>query len=53
MLYSVVTLPVLVTVFDRALCFQVPCFTCMYAVLMPDVLGKSFPQLGNGKDLSK
>lgn len=41
------------TVFDRAICFQVSCFTFVYVVLMPDVMGKSFPQIGGGNDLSK
>lgn len=41
------------TVFDRAICSQVSCFTLVYVVLMPDVMGKSFPQIGDGNDLSK
>lgn len=53
MLQSVVICAVSVTVFDRAICFQVSCFTFVYVVLMPDVMGKSFPQIGGGNDLSK
>lgn len=41
------------TVFDSAIFFQVSCFTFVYVVLMPDVIGKSFPQMGDGNDLSK
>lgn len=53
MLQSVVISAVSVTVFDRAISFQVSCFTFVYVVLMPDVMGKSFPQIGAGNDLSK
>ncbi|KAF4797855.1 DNA polymerase alpha catalytic subunit-like protein [Turdus rufiventris] len=48
---KVVTEEEKVTVFDRAISFQVSCFTFVYVVLMPDVMGKSFPQIGAGNDL--
>lgn len=41
------------TVFDRPVCFQVSYFTSAYAVLVPDVVEKSFPQISGGNDLSE